>query len=81
MSEVVRTKSQKILGMVETVLNLPVTLNRQPSREEAQGSLLPRALSRKGSTRMEEEGNEAKFNGKLLAYVHSFFSQILKERP
>jgi len=63
----VRTKSQKILGMVETVLNLPVTLNRQPSREEAQGSLLPRALSRKGSTRMEEEGNEAKFNGEAIS--------------
>ena len=65
MSEIVRTKSQKLLGMLETVLNLPVTLNRQPSREEAQGTLLSGALSRKGS-RLEEDEYEKKFNGELI---------------
>ena len=63
--ELGRTKSKKILGLVESALNLPVTLERQLSMEEGQGNILTRALTTRRSSRREEEEYEAKFNGKF----------------
>ena len=62
--ELMRTKSQKLLGMVETALKLPVTLERQMSKPE-NGRLLSRSISRK-ETRKEEEEYEAKFTGESV---------------
>ena len=57
----VRSKSQKLLGAIEAVLNLPVTLDRQLSGEAAREA---RSLVRARSYRRpEEEEYEAKFTG------------------
>ena len=58
--ELMRTKSQKLLGMLETALNLPVTLERQLSREDGEGNILTRAIS---TRKKEEEEYEEGFNG------------------
>ena len=57
-----RSKSQKLLGAIETVLNLPVTLERQLNGENnVNGS---RSIVRRRSSRREEENEyESKFTG------------------
>ena len=62
--ELMRTKSQKLLGMLETALNLPVTLERQLSREDGEGNILTRAIS---TRKKEEEEYEEGFNGEIFA--------------
>ena len=65
--ELMRTKSQKFLGFVETALNFPVTIERQSSRDEsASGSILSRAISTRKGSRREEEEYEARFTGQYL---------------
>ena len=61
--EIMRTKSQKFLGMLETALHLPVTLDRQVSSEEGRGNALTRAISTRKAIKKEEEEYEAGFNG------------------
>ena len=61
--EIMRTKSQKFLGMLETALHLPVTLDRQVSSEEGRGNALTRAISTRKASKKEEEEYEAGFNG------------------
>ena len=71
--EIMRTKSQRFLGMLETALNLPVTLDRQVSSEEGQGNALTRAISTRKAIKKEEEEYEAGFNGEedgsLMIYL------------
>ena len=54
----VRSKSEKLLGALETVLNLPVTLDRQLETGDNFARALTRRLSKK-----EEEEFEAGFTG------------------
>jgi len=65
--EVVRTKSQKLLGMFETALNLPVTLERQLSREDGEKNILSRAISTRKASKKEEEEYESGFNGEAVS--------------
>ena len=78
--EIVRTKSQKFLGMLETALNLPVTLERQLSREDGQGNILTRALSTRRPSKKEEEEYEAKFNGGYFSSLTTCFIRKLCRR-
>ena len=64
--ELMRTKSQKLLGMLETALNLPVTLERQLSREDREGNILTRAISTRRVSKKEEEEYEEGFNGEIF---------------
>ena len=57
--KLVRSKSLKLLGALENVLNLPVTLDKQLDS----GDNLARALSRRFSKKEEEEF-EAGFTGR-----------------
>ena len=57
--KLVRSKSLKLLGALENVLNLPVTLDKQLDS----GDTLVRALSRRFSKKEEEEF-EAGFTGR-----------------
>ena len=50
-----RSKSQKLLGAIETVLNLPVTLERQLNGENNLNGSTTRSLVRRRSSRREEE--------------------------
>ena len=68
--ELMRTKSQKLLGMFETALNLPVTLERQLSREDGEGNILTRAISTRRVSKKEEEEYEEGFNGEIFACLH-----------
>ena len=56
--KLVRSKSLKLLGALENVLNLPVTLDKQLDS----GDTLARVLSRRFSKKEEEEF-EAGFTG------------------
>ena len=59
-----RSKSQKLLGAIETVLNLPVTLERQLNGENNLNGSAARSLVRRRSSRREEENEyESKFTG------------------
>ena len=59
-----RSKSQKLLGAIETVLNLPVTLERQLNGENNLNGSAGRSLVRRRSSRREEENEyESKFTG------------------
>ena len=65
--KLVASKSQRLLGAVESVLNLPVTLERKLSVDSEGGGALNTAralIKRKKSFRQEEEDYEAKFTGK-----------------
>ena len=65
--KLVRSKSEKILGALETVLNLPVTLDKQLET----GDNFARALTRRFSKKDEEEF-EAGFTGttEIQLYLH-----------
>ena len=59
-----RSKSQKLLGAIETVLNLPVALERQLNVENISNGSTARALVRRRSSRREEENEyDSKFTG------------------
>ena len=59
-----RSKSQKLLGAIETVLNLPVALERQLNVDNNLNGSTARALVRRRSSRREEENEyESKFTG------------------
>ena len=73
----VRSKSQKLLGAIEAVLNLPVTLDRQLSGEAAREA---RSLVRARSYRRpEEEEYEAKFTGESI-YQSIPLASLLTDR-
>ena len=73
----VRSKSQKLLGAIEAVLNLPVTLDRQLSGEAAREA---RSLVRARSYRRpEEEEYEAKFTGESI-YQSISLASLLTDR-
>lgn len=70
LQRIVRSKSQKLLGAVETVLNLPVTLEKKLSVDGEGGTALDTARSlikRKKSFRVEEEEFESKFTGEMIS--------------
>ena len=56
--KLVRSKSQKLLGALETVLNLPVTLDKQLETGDNLAKVLTRRFSKK-----EEEEFEGGFTG------------------
>ena len=73
--KLVRTKSQQLLGVLETVLSLPVTLS-QGDTDTGSSLDTARALLRRHSRHTEVEDYEAKFTGNIVGIVSKFTIDI-----